>query len=151
VGFILWYHKCMNDDNKIVNQNANPVIQGDQAQSQPQVQPAGSVGSINKEAGPIGVPDSEFIKPSETQPQIDQELADLGVEVKKDSPSVTDEHRDFIDHAKQFTSVPSSPTGKITMPMSEEEVADKLKTGRDDDSGKWLAGLIKKIIKAMGL
>ena len=35
--------------------------------------------------------------------------------------------------------------------MSEEEIADKLKTGRDDDSGKWLAGLIGKIIRAMGL
>jgi len=33
---------------------------------------------------------------------------------------------------------------------SEKEVEDKLKTGQDDDSGKWLAGLIRKII-AWGL
>ncbi|MDP2586085.1 MAG: hypothetical protein Q8P29_04370, partial [Candidatus Levybacteria bacterium] len=116
-------------------------------------QPAESItpiGSVNKEVGPVGATTSEFVKPSETQPQIDQGLAELGVEARKDEPSITDEHKDFINHAGPHTPISSSPSGKVTMPMSEEEVGDMLKTGEDDDSGKWLAGLIRKII-AWGL
>src|SRR3989344_6908146 len=142
----------MNDDNKTVNQNTPPVVQTDQTQPpQPQVQPVAPVGSINKEVGPIVSPVSESVNPPETEPRISQELRDLGIEAKKDEPNITNEHKAFIDHAKQFTPVSSSSSGKVTMPMSEEEVRDKLRTGQDDDSGKWLAGLLQKIIKAMGI
>lgn len=150
----------MDTNTKIVNQNVPPVAPTDQTaqadQTQPQVQPQAvtqpvePVGSTNKEAGPIVSPVPEFVKPSETQPQIEKDIAELGVEAKKDEPNIADEHKGFIDHAKQFTPVSSSPKNKITMPMSEEEVADKLKTGQNDDSGKWLAGLIRKIIKVLG-
>jgi len=136
----------MDDNIKNVNQNANPVNPVGQAQPQTPVQPAAPVGAPNKETGPVSIPFSEFVKPSETQPQISQELADLGVETKKDEPNITDEHKRIIGHAKQFTPVPTGPSGKVTMPMSEEEVVAKLKIGQDDDSGKWLARLIKKII-----
>lgn len=149
----------MNDDNRMLNQNTPPVaptVAEDQAQPQTVVQPivpvalSAPVGSTNKEVGSIVSPVPEFVKPSEAEPQIEKDIAELGVEAKKDEPNITDEHKDFIDHAKQFTPVSSSPKSKITMPMSEEEVAEKLKTGQDDDSGKWLAGLIRKIIKIMG-
>lgn len=139
------------DNNKIVNQNANPVAQTNQAQPQAPVQPAVPVGSPNKETGHVGLSVSEFVKPSETEPQINQELAGLGVETKKDEPNIADEHKQVIDHAKQFSPVPSSPSSKVSLPMTEEEIGEKLKTGQDDDSEKWLAGLIKKIIKVMGL
>lgn len=149
----------MNDDTNL-NQNSNPVAQTTQAQPQPIVQPVAPpiqvpaqptpVSGVNKETGPISAPVSEFVKPTEVQPQISQELKDLGVEAKKDEPNVTDEHKHVIDHAKQFSPVPNSPTGKVTMPMTEVEVADKLKTGQDDDSAKGLAKLIQKVIKAMG-
>lgn len=146
----------MDGNNKIVNQNMPPVTQADQAQTQAVVQPiqpvqpvvpAQPVGSVNKEVGPITAPVSEFVKPSEVEPQISKDLKDLGIEAKKDEPNIADEHKGIIEHAKQFTPISSSPTGKVVMPMSEEEMTDKLKTGRNDDSGKWLAGLIRKIIK----
>ena len=142
----------MDDNSKIANQNTPPTTQADQAQVQPvaPVQPSVPVGSVNKEVEPASAPVSEFVKPSEAQPQTDQDLAELGVEAKKDEPNIADEHKDFIDHAGQYTPVSTSPSGKVTMPMSEKEVEDKLKTGQDDDSGKWLAGLIRKII-AWGL
>lgn len=140
----------MNDDAKTVGQNTPPVAQSDQPQAQVQsvapIQPPTPVGSANKEVGPATAPVSEFVKPSEVEPQIDQDLKELGIEAKKDAPGVTDEHVGIVEHAKQFTPVASSSKGKIVMPMSEEEIADKLKTGQNDDSGKWLAGLIKKII-----
>lgn len=138
----------MNDDNKIVNQNADPVAQVTPVQPAP---PAQSIGSTNKEVGPIVSSVSESVKPSETEPRISQELKDLGIEAKKDEPNIADEHRNFIDHAKQFTPVSSSLSGKVTMPMSEKEIESQLKTGQNDDSGKWLARLLQKIIKAMGL
>jgi hypothetical protein len=120
----------MNDDAKIANQNVSPVV---------------PVGSPNKEI-PVSALVSEFVKPSETEPQISQDLKELGVEAKKDEPSLTDEHKGIIEHAKEFAPVSVSSSNNVVMPMSEEEIADKLKTGQDDDSGKWLAGLIKKII-----
>lgn len=146
----------MNDDNKIINQDANPVAQTDQTQPQApqtQVQPVAPVGSVSKETGPVSPNLSEFVRPSgpEASPNLSQEEKKLGVEVKSDKPNLTFEHKELgVDHAGPHVPVPSSPSGKVTMPMSEEEIKDKLKTGQNDDSGKWLAGLIQKVIRAMG-
>lgn len=150
----------MNDDNKIVNQNPPSAVQADQAQPQPAVapvqptqpvQPVTPVGSVNKEAGPVDATVSEFIKPSETQPQIDSELKEIGVKEVKDKPDLTFEHKELgVDHAGSNITVSTQPSVPVKLPMSEEEIADKLKTGQDDDSGKWLAGLLQKLIKAFG-
>lgn len=136
----------MSDDNQNLNQNATPVAQTDLTHGQP-VTPTGSA---NKETGPISAPDAEFMQPTDVEPQIDKDIAELGVEAKKDEPNITDEHKGIIEHAKQYSPISSASAGKVTMPMSEEEIADKLKTGQDDDSGKWLASLIQKIIKVIG-
>jgi hypothetical protein len=136
----------MDDNNKTVSQNISQVVQDDQVQPQAQVQPVVPTGSLNKETGPVSTPAPEFIKPSETEPQISQDLKELGIEAKKDEPNVSSEHKGIIEHAKQFAPISTPPSGKIVMPMSEEEIEKQLKTGQDDDSGKWLARLIKKII-----
>jgi hypothetical protein len=136
----------MNGDVKVVDQNpvSAPVISD-------VVQPPVSVSQPSKEMEPVVAPTSEFIKPSEAEPQIDKDLAELGVEAKKDEPKIEDEHKDLVDHAKQFSPVvPSSPS-KVIMPMSDEEVKDKMKTGQDDDSGKGQAKLIDKVMKVLGL
>lgn len=144
----------MNDDNKTVNQNADPIVQATPVQPQTPVQPVvpvTPVGSPNKEIGPVGSVASEYIKLTDTEPQIDQDLEELGIEAKKENPDLTNEHKQAgIGYAKETAPVSSQPTGAVKLPMSEEEVADTLKTGQDDDSGKWLAGLIQKIIRAMG-
>lgn len=126
----------MNDDAKIVNRPVAPPV---------------TVGSANKEAGPLVSPVSEFVKPTDAEPQISQELKDIGIEAKKDEPNVTDEHKGIIDHAKQFTPVSTGSSGKVSLPMSETEMLEKIKTGNSDDSGKWLAKLIEKVIKVLGL
>jgi hypothetical protein len=141
----------MNDDNKIVNQKTSPVVQADQATPQVQVQPVAPVGSTNKEVGPVNALAPEFVKSSEVEPQIDQDLKELGVEAKKEKPDLTFEHKKVgIEHAGPHIAVSTVPSGKVTLPMSEEEIMDKLKTGQDDDSSKWLAGLINKVIAVMG-
>lgn len=140
----------MNDDNKVVNQNTPPVVPVDQVQPQAQVQPVVPVGTVHKEMGPPIAVVSE-IKPAgaEVQHEINQESAELGVKEIQDRPDLI--KGVDMQHAGPSVPVPTSPSGKVTMPMSEKEITDKLKTGQDDDSGKWLSKLIQKIMKVMGL
>jgi len=135
----------MNDDNKILNQNAPPVA-AQPVQPPAPVVPAVPVGSVNKEVGPVASPVSEVVQPSEVEPQIDEDLKELGVEAKKEEAEIADEQKGTVESAKQFAPV-SSSSAKVTMLMSEEEITQKLKAiGQDDDSEKWLARLLKKII-----
>lgn len=133
----------MNNDTQVLDRNPVSVpVSGSQVQPQ--------MGSLNKEA-PIAATGLSEIRPSgpEVRHEISQESAELGVKEIQDRPDLV--QTVDIHHAGPHVPVPSSPSGKVIMPMSEEEITDKLKTGQDDDSGKWLAGLIQKIIKAMGL
>lgn len=152
----------MDDNNKIPNQNTPPVTPSDQAQSvvQPVASPTGdgivsSVGSANKEIGPLGesAPQLSEISPAgaEREHNLSQELKDIGVVETKDRPDLTEEHRQAgIEHAGPAVPVPTTAPNSVQYPLSEEEVAVRLKTGRGDDSGKWLARLIKKVIAVMG-
>ena len=137
----------MNDNTKVLDQNP----------STPQVpiQPVPGVGGTNKEAvRPVVAPVSEFVRPSgaETVLNIPPEVSEVNVaEVKSDRPNLTFEHKDLVDHAGPHVPVKTSPTSNVRLPMTEEEIANQLKGGQDDNSGKWLAGLIQKVIRAMGL
>lgn len=129
----------MNNDVKIGDQN--PV-------SGSQVQPLVPVGLPNKEIAGVASPVSEFVTRSgaEAIPNIPRE-ASAHIEVINDNPNLTPEHRELgVDHAGPNVLVPTSPSEKITLPMSEEDMA-KLEAGQDDDSGKGLLILIKKTIK----
>jgi hypothetical protein len=135
----------------------NDVTQADQVQPQASIKPVqpvqNPVGSVNKEVGPVSSAMSE-LRPagSEVSHEISQELRDIGVEEKQDRPDLTDEHKELgVNHAGPHVPVPTRHSGKVKLPMSEEEIESKLRTGQDDDSGKWLAGLVKKVIKVMGL
>jgi hypothetical protein len=146
----------MDDNTKMMNQNTPQVVQDDQAQSQAvvqPVQPSVSGGMANKEIAPTPSTISE-LKPSgpEVNHEINQELKDIGVEEKKDSPDLTFEHKELgVDHAGPHIPVSSAISNKVQLPMSEEEIEKQLKTGQNDDSGKWLAGLVRKIMKVIGL
>lgn len=132
----------MSDDTKIIDQNPG-TPQAPTPASAP-------VGTVNKEMGPVpsAVPEIRPAGP-EVKHEISQESAGLGVKEIQDRPDLGK----VVDmrHAGPSVPIPSGPTGKITLPMSEDEVTDKLKTGQDDDSGKWLSKLIQKIMKVMGL
>lgn len=129
----------MNNDIKIGDKN--PV-------SGSQVQPLVPVGLPNKEIAGVAAPVSELItrSGSEAIPNIPPE-ASAHIEVINDNPSLTPEHKELgVDHAGPHVPVSTSPSGKVTLPMSEEDMA-KLEAGQDDDSGKGLLILIKKTIK----
>lgn len=107
------------------------------------------VGSSNKEA-PVSMVELPELRPAgpEVKHDISQELKKLGMEEKKDGPNLTSEHKKIgLSHAGSHVPVPTSPSGNIILPMSEEEIASKLKAGQDDDSGKWQAALMDKINK----
>lgn len=148
----------MNDDSSALNQNTNPAVSTNRIQPQaPQVPvqpvaPVAPVGGVNKETGPIGpAPVSEFVRPSgaEITPNISPEVSGH-IKVNNEAPNLTPEHKGLVSHAGPNIAAPSFPAGKVSLPMSEEEVAEQFKTGQDDDSEKWLAGLVKKIL-AWGL
>lgn len=133
----------MSDDIKTADQNPVSGIQ---------TSPSSPVGLANKEVGPASSGVSEFAKPTDAEPRISQELKDLGIEAKKDEPNITPEHKELgVDHSGPHAPVPTSSSGNVILPMSEKEIESQLKTGQNDDSGKWYAGLLQKIIKAMGL
>jgi len=131
----------MNGDVKVLDQNSTPPVSGNVVQPQ--------IGSLNKEVQPAaGLPE---LKPagSEVIHSIDQELKDVGIEEKKDRPDLT--QAIDVQHSGSSAPVSTTPSKSIQYPMSEKEIEDKLKTGPADDSGKWLAGLIRKIMKALGI
>lgn len=108
------------------------------------------MGSLSKEVPPVAVVSE--LKPAgqEVKHAIGKELIDLGVKEISGRLDLTPEHKELgLGHAGESTPAPSSASGKVTMPMSEEEIANKLKVGQDDDSGKWQAVLLKKIIDIM--
>lgn len=148
----------MDDNTKIVHKNGGVFKQGGQTQPQASVQPvktpisngvSSPVGSPNKETGPVSTPISELA--SEKEPQISQELKDMGVEEKNDRPDLTDKHKGLVHHAGPHVAVPTNSSGKVILPMSEEEITSQLKSGQDDDSKKGLAKLLDKVRKALGL
>jgi hypothetical protein len=129
------------NDNAVLDKNPVPAPVSGNAVS--------SVGSINKEASPInlnlGSPELKSAEP-ESQHDIDQELTQIEVKEVKDNPDLTSEHEELgVKHAGPFVPVPPL-SDKVVMPMSEEEITAKIKTGQDDESGKSLAKLLQKII-----
>lgn len=130
----------MSNDTQVLDRNPiSPPVSGNQVQPQ--------MGSLNKEV-PLATGLSE-LRPSgpEINHKLDQELKELGVEERNDKPDLTFEHQEIgVKYAGSNVVVQASTPSKVTLPMSDEEIERIMKTGQNDDSGKWLARLIKKII-----
>lgn len=136
-------------------------IQGQGGQTQNQQQPpvqnqplqAGGVGTIIKEHEPaiVSQPDSgvsEFVKPSETEPKVYDELEKLGVKSVSETLRL-DEHaqKAGIDHAGE--SIPVEPTGYAPITMTEAMAQQTIKNAKLTDSIKWRAALMVKFFKKM--
>ena len=112
--------------------------------SLPQKEQAPIISDTSKDQG------AELIKPSEPEPNIPQEVKDVGVEAVKETPQLTEEHKVAgIEHAKESTPVSTQPLAKVKLPMSEEEALKIIKTTKNSDSKHWLAVLIEKIYKQL--
>lgn len=125
----------MSNDTQVLDRNpvSHPVF-GNQVQPQ--------MGSLNKEA-PIatGLPELKPAGP-EAKHDIDQQLKDLGVEEKKDSPDLTFEHKQIgLEHSGATVPVPPGPTGLVQISQKEDI----------SSSGTWLDTLREKVRKVMKL
>ena len=136
---------CMNDDNQ-KNQDQNPQVTTANT-NQPQVQ-AVPVGSMKKEAGPV----SDYVKLSESEPQVHPEVAKVGVEVvSEEKPSLTEEH--FKIGVKESIPQPKiEPTGTVQLPMSGQQAEQTVKTDKKiTDSILWMAiAVIRQLKKVHG-
>jgi hypothetical protein len=150
----------MDNNAKVKNQNDSVNLGSDQVQqvqinnsslsSAQSSQPV--VGSLRKESAPLGQAMPE-IKPSgpEAGHELAQELREIGVKETQQRPDLTNDHREIgMNHAGDSVPAPTSYSNSTNLPMTEEEIEQRIK-GSPNDSGTWLALISNKIMKALGL
>ena len=120
--------------------------------------------SVNKEAGVSAF--AESLKPSETLVKVPEELVNVGVVANTDKPKLDEIHAQIgVSAAADATPVNIVPNSNITLPMSEDEADQTIKTKQTkfnlhenvgefageytEDSLPFFATLIKKIFKEM--
>lgn len=86
------------------------------------------------------------IQPSETEPSLDREVAEAGVETVSESPQLSyDQKKAGI--VESMPPVLTTPSGNIVLPMTEGEAIKIIKTTNAADSKHWLAVLIERIFQ----
>lgn len=112
------------------------------------------VGILQKEYGVVSsVDSSDFIKPSEIEPNIHHEAAEVGVETVSEMPKLTEEHAKVgIGLSKEATPVQTSPSGAVQLPMTAKQAKNIMKThNKITDSVLWLAVLVLRQIKKINM
>lgn len=121
-----------------------PVSQGVQT-------PAPYVSSSvpTKEHEPLGVKGGDYLQPSEQEPILHKEVAEVGVEVVSEKPQInTEHHKAGIHHAKESTPVATEPSGMVQLPMDPKQAIQVHQKNKNvNDSVVWLAALIVKHLK----
>jgi hypothetical protein len=139
----------------------NDKIVTDQGQYTP------SSSSLNKEIGPSSSSKlSEVVKPSEPEVNLGEDLKNVGITANTDKPKLDEVHEKIgVTQVAENTPVNSAPTGKVVLPMSEEEAEGILKNKKTnfnlhesvgeyagdytEDSLPFLAALVVKVVKEM--
>jgi hypothetical protein len=113
---------------------------------------------LNDVPNPVGVPNkeaekpvSDFVVPSEVEPQISEEVKEAGVEIRAEFPTLSDEHISAgINPALENTPVKTEPSDNISLPMTKEEAKSNAK-GNISDSKTWLSRLVFRLFQRMRL
>ena len=106
-------------------------------------EPVASV-TVAKEHGPVANT-SEFIKPSEQEPQITKDLAESGVEVVSSKPPQDNIH---VRATGDVAPVQTSPTGVVVLPMTKQQATQAVKKNKNvRKSILWLATVILRQFK----
>lgn len=163
------------DDNQSQNANLSPRIDAGEAgktqnlvqtqtdqtqtistQAVPNPTLQGQVGLPQKEQEPLAVWEQskrDLIEqaPLEKGPEVDQELAEAGIEKVHDKPHLTlEDKKAGIRLAKESVEVKTASSGLVNMPLTEEEAKRVLKVHKKiSDSVVWLAAEIVKQFKIM--
>lgn len=124
--------------------------------SRPIPTPPNPVSGPHKEIAPIRqvpvveAPVTEYIRPTEVSPQLNQEVVEAGVEVvnNPEQPQLTQEHKTAgLEPAKEAVpvTVPLQPT--IQLPYSAQQVKEIEKKVPISESKHWLAALTEYLLK----
>jgi hypothetical protein len=118
--------------------------------AQPQTVVVGSGMHKERLAVPTA-PITEVITPSEAEPNIHPEVAELGVEHVSETPQLTlEDKKAGLEHASESTPVITQPSAHIQLPKTEAEVDLGLKTHKGTtNSIVWWLTLIKKQFKRL--
>lgn len=97
----------------------------------------------------VEAPVEEFIQLGETSPEIPEEVKEVGVEVtpQTENPDISNEVQQAtgIEPAKDAVPVPTAPSGMVqlpNMPMDEVTAVQAMRTGKTNESRRWLATLV---------
>lgn len=125
--------------------NQVPPVQPvqDQVVAEPIVQDS-PVSSAVKEQEPI-----PYVKKSETEPIIDQELKEAGLESKVETPKLTEEHEKIgIRHAKESVPIVQETKATVQLPMTMSQIKKITQVHKKvSDSILWFALLVLRQIK----
>ena len=138
-----------------VNDNAQPQDQAqpaprsplDKVLPQPQPQPV-PTGSLNKEAEMAAV--SDFVKPSETTPVKDREVAEAGVTEVAQGVELSKEHEQIgVKRSAETTPVKIENSGEsIQYPLDPIQAQQIVRTNKNSKSSiLWMAILMLKNFK----
>ncbi len=126
----------------------NPVFDPN-AQTVNQPQNTGFTPGVNKEHEVSG---GNFVRASEPEHVLDQEVKEAGVKTVVDRPNLTDAHTQVgISHSLQNTEANSKNPKTITFPLNDKEVESLLKGEDKKSSAYWLSVLIDKVRKVLTL
>jgi alpha-glucosidase (family GH31 glycosyl hydrolase) len=129
-----------------------------------EAKPTPVVSSLNKEIGASAF--TEVVRPSEEEVKLEAEVKSAGLVANTDKPKLDAIHEQIgVKVSAESTPINLTPTGNITLPMSEEEADKTLKMKQTkfnlhenvgefageytEDSLPFFATLIKKIFKEM--
>lgn len=120
----------------------------DANQAQPNQDIVASPQPINiapKEQEPISSLEG-LVKPSETEPSVDKELTDIGVQKTPQAPVLTIEAKEAgMQHAKEAIPVLTQPSGAVQ--LMQDVKAQGGNTKNSNNSIRWLWELLKKLAK----
>ena len=154
----------MNDDTVQPSNNDPNVTSGN---DQPAVSPRQNSSSQSSDFDPVSTPHKEtapgtrtyensdnvteyFVKPSETEPQIDDKVKEAGVSPLSDSPTLKkDQIQAGVSLAKESTPAPKDLSDKVKLPMTSVE-ANRYAEGDSGSSLTWFANLVLFYLKKMG-
>ncbi len=135
-----------NSGSQMVNPQFKNSAQMPQSPAQPFI-PTQPVGTLQKEQ--FVSPASEFIKPSEQEPNISPEEKESGVETVSQYPRLSEEHVKIgIKPLGDTVPVSATPSGMVQLLMTQKRTTSILKMHKKvSDSILWLATLILKQVK----
>jgi hypothetical protein len=127
----------MND--AVAEQVQNPVAQPTPVSAGPREAPR---------PAPTAPSTSEYVKPSEPNLEIEEDLRNAGVVESRGEQSLGNGLEEVVQPAGPFVEPKREPSGKVSL-LSDDEVKQVVKTESKRSSVRWLVELMKKVAKRL--